>query len=165
MASSPYSNLSVIIVDDVLAMRAILRALLRNLGIQNVVEASDGVEALEILRPLHKSLIITDLCMTPMDGIELTRQLRKPKSLNAFVPILMISGHNEKARIREAAEAGVTAFLLKPVIPKAFVEKVKSLVELPLPMVRSGAYYGPDRRRRTVWVRNDRRSTDTSLLE
>jgi two-component system chemotaxis response regulator CheY len=164
MASQTYSNLSVIIVDDVLAMRAILRALLRNLGIQNVVEASDGAEALEVLRTKVKNLVITDFSMAPMNGIELTRELRKPKSLNAFVPVLMVSGHNERSKISEAAEAGVSAFLLKPVTPKALADKLHILMAHQIQPVRSTTYCGPDRRRRSVWVRIDRRSADTSLL-
>jgi two-component system chemotaxis response regulator CheY len=164
MTSPSYSHLSVIVVDDVRAMRAILIALLRNLGVQNVEEAGDGVEALEILqtRPMH--LVITDLTMAPMNGIELTRQLRRPKCLNAFVPVLMVSAHNERTRIREAAEAGVSAFLLKPVTPKALADKLHILMAQQMPAVRSKTYFGPDRRRRAVSVRKDRRSARTSWI-
>src|ERR1700753_4306163 len=114
-----YSQHSVLVVEDLLSMRTILRSLLRDLGIQKVAEARDGTEALEALQTVSRSLVITDLCMAPMDGIEFIRRLRRPNSLNAFVPVLMISGHNEKNRIREAAAAGVSAFLLKPIIPTA----------------------------------------------
>jgi CheY-like chemotaxis protein len=158
MADPSYSHLSVIIVDDVRAMRTILRSMLRNLGIQNVAEAGDGAEALKVLHGQRKDLIITDLSMAPMNGIEFARCLRQPKSLNAFVPVLMVSAHNERSMIREAIDAGVSAFLLKPVTPVALAEKLKMLIERPAPLVQATDYHGPDRRRRTTWVRKDRRS-------
>ena len=139
-------------------MRAILKSMLRNLGIQNVTEAGDGAEALELMRGQRKDLIITDLSMAPMNGIEFMRRLRQPGSLNAFVPVLMISAHSEKARIQEAIDAGVSTFLLKPVTPIALAEKLKVLLERPAVSVKANSYHGPDRRRRTVWVRKERRS-------
>jgi two-component system chemotaxis response regulator CheY len=158
MADRSYSHLSVIIVDDVRAMRTILRSMLRDLGIQNVAEAGDGAEALEILRGQRKDLIITDLTMAPINGIEFARRLRQPKNLNAFVPILMVSAHNEKTMIRDAIDAGISAFLLKPITPVALAEKLKMLIERPAPLVQAASYHGPDRRRRAVWIRTDRRS-------
>ena len=164
MAELSYSDLSVIVVDDVRATRSILKTLLRNLGIQNVVEAGDGAEALEILQGRRKDLVITDLSMAPMNGIELTRQLRQPNNPNAFVPVLMISAHNERTRIKEAVAVGVSAFLLKPVTPITLMKKLRALIELPLPVVRAGSYHGPDRRRRAAWVGKDRRSTPSDFM-
>lgn len=158
MLTPSYSNLSVIVVDDVRAMRALLKGLLRNIGIQNIAEASDGSEALKILSSQRKDLVVTDFSMAPMNGTELTRHLRQPFAMNAFTPVLMISGYNESTRIREAVGAGVSAFLLKPVMPNALAEKVALLLGRPTAKVQSPSYHGPDRRRQNIWVRHDRRS-------
>ena len=67
MSKPVISGLSVILVDDVRAMRTLLKALLRSFGIQDVLEASDGAAALDILCNKRTDLVITDLSMSP-DG-------------------------------------------------------------------------------------------------
>lgn len=159
-----YSRLAVLVVDDIRSVRLILRALLRGIGVQKIEEASDGAEALQMLANNHYDLVITDLSMKPMDGIELTRQLRKQESgPKAFLPILMISGYSEKSKIQQAAEAGVSAFLLKPITPSAVAAKIDTVIRQSLPAIRSQKYFGPDRRRRMAWVRSCRRSKATYL--
>ena len=89
-----------------------------------------------------------------MDGIELTRQLRRPSSgPNALVPVIVVSAHNDKIRVKEALEAGVTDFLLKPVSCKALGQRLTALIERPKPIIKLASYYGPDRRRRKNWDR------------
>lgn len=163
MGNLAYSDLSVVIVDDLRSMRLILKSVLRSVGIEQVAEASDGEEALQLLKNQSHDLVITDLSMKPMNGIELTRRLRKRESgTNAFVPILMISGHGEKANIQQAMEAGVSAFLLKPITPSSVTAKLNTLLAQPASSIRSQNYYGPDRRRRSMWVRKCRRSTESA---
>ena len=78
----------------------------------------DGQEALAVLGQRHIDVIITDLCMEPMDGVEFTRRLRTPRNgLNPYVPMLMVSAHADIAQVKEAVAAGVTEFLAKPIIP------------------------------------------------
>ena len=121
MPGSEISHLTVLVVEDVRATRVIVRAILRSFGIADVVEASDGQEALTVLGQRHIDVIITDLCMEPMDGVEFTRRLRTPRNgLNPYVPILMVSAHVDLAHVKEALAAGVTEFLSKPIIPANF---------------------------------------------
>ncbi len=116
MSKAAISKLSVLIIEDVRAMRTILKALLRQYGIQDFLEASDGAEALKILRSRRRDLVITDLAMSPMDGLEFTRRLRRQSSgPNALVPVIVVSAHSEENWVQDALEAGVTDFLLKPV--------------------------------------------------
>lgn len=163
MSNAKLSALSVLLVDDIRAMRTILRTTLREFGIQQIVEATDGKAAIEILRKQSVDIIISDICMEPMDGIEFTRHLRRTDNgLNPYVPVLMVSGHSEVSRVKEALAAGVTAFLRKPVTPAALLKKLLEIVEAPAPLVQTKVYCGPDRRRSSIKTRKRRRASDTS---
>ncbi len=88
-----------------------LADMVRALGVDHVLTASDGREALDTLMSEPVDLVITDLKMPVMDGLELTRRLRSQPS-KARIPILMVSG--EGADEAQALEAGVSRFLPKP---------------------------------------------------
>ena len=80
MAASEIAHLSVLLVEDVRATRVIVRTILRSFGIYDVVEAADGQEALTVLGQRHIDVVITDLAMGPMDGVEFIRRLRTPRN-------------------------------------------------------------------------------------
>ena len=145
-----FRNLRILIADDNVHMRRILRALLLSIGGRNVVEAEDGATALDIFRSQAPDLIITDLDMPILDGLELTRLIRVPDSqMNPFVPIIMISDLTEVHRVIEAREAGVNEFIKKPLSASMLYERIYlSLVE-PRPFVRTESYFGPCRHRKT----------------
>jgi CheY-like chemotaxis protein len=167
MSHAKLSGLTILVVEDVRAMRAILRTTLRNLGIEEIFEASDGQAALNILRAQRVDIVITDVCMAPMDGIEFTRRLRQPKNgLNPHVPVLMVSGHTEVSRVKDALAAGVTAFLAKPLTPASLQKKLIAIVESPPQPVQTSSYCGPDRRRAAISTRKRRRACDliTTLI-
>jgi two-component system chemotaxis response regulator CheY len=157
------AGLSVLIVDDIKAMRAIIRVTLRNFGIEHVFEAADGQAALVMLSERQVDVVISDICMAPMNGIEFTRRLRQPNNgFNPFVPVLMVSGHTEVSFVKDALAAGVTAFLAKPVTPANLRKKLIALIESPPPLVQTPSYCGPDRRRHSVTTRKHRRASDSS---
>jgi DNA-binding response OmpR family regulator len=124
-----------------------LRRLLAARGIREAEDAVDGNMALEMLAAQSFDLVLLDLEMQPMNGIEFTRQLRRGKA-NSGVPIIMITGHADLANVREARDAGVTEFLVKPVTPKNLIDRVCEVCERPRPFVMSDAYVGPERRRK-----------------
>ena len=118
MPNSEIAHLSILLVEDVRATRMIVRAILHSFGIYDIVEAADGEEALAMLSQRHIDVVITDLVMQPMDGVQFTRRLRTPRNgLNNYVPILMVSGHTDIANVKDAIAAGVTEFLVKPIVP------------------------------------------------
>lgn len=158
MPASEIAHLTVLVVEDVRATRVIVRAILRSFGIADVVEASDGQEALAVLGRRHVDVVITDLCMEPMDGVEFIRRLRTPRNgLNPYVPILMVSGHAGIAHVKEAMAAGVTEFLTKPIIPANLESRLLSIVRTPKKRISSKTYCGPDRRRANGRTGNPRR--------
>jgi two-component system, chemotaxis family, chemotaxis protein CheY len=148
MPASEIAHLNVLVVEDVRATRVIVRAILRSFGIHEVVEAADGQEALMVLGQRHIDVVITDLCMEPMDGVEFTRRLRAPRNgLNPYVPVLMVSAHTDIAHVKDAIAAGVTEFLAKPIIPASLESRLLAIVRAPKKRISSKNYCGPDRRR------------------
>ena len=162
MSGPGFENLKALIVEDNAHMRSLLRALLNSIGIKEISECSNGQIAIELLRERKSDLVLTDLAMKPMDGLELTRYLRtNDHSPNPFVPIIMISGHTEKYRVEAARDAGVTEFLAKPITVNNLIARLAEIVERPRPFVKCENYFGPDRRRRKTkdftgpWRRHD----------
>ena len=142
-------NLRILLVDDNQHMRAIVSAVLAGVGVRHLREARDGAEALASLRDWPADVAIVDFQMFPIDGVEFTRMVRNaPDSRNPYLPIVMMTGHSEMARVVEARDAGVTEFVVKPVTAKSILERLQAVIYRPRPFVRSATYFGPDRRRR-----------------
>ena len=142
-------SLKALVVEDNTHMRSLLRALLNAIGVKDISEAIHGQAAMEALRERKFDLVLTDLAMAPMDGLELTRHLRNDeKSPNPFVPIIMITGHTERYRVEAARDAGVTEFLAKPITAHNLFARITEILERPRAFVRCDGYFGPDRRRR-----------------
>jgi CheY-like chemotaxis protein len=162
MSGAAFDHLKILIVEDNQHMRTLLRALLNSVGIREIVEANSGASALSVLRERKCDLILTDLAMKPMDGLELSRQVRSGDSIsNPFMPIIMITGHTEKHRVEAARDAGVTEFLAKPITAHSLFSRIAEIVERPRAFVRCDSYFGPDRRRKAIesyagpWRRHD----------
>ena len=144
-----FEHLKILIVEDNHHMRALLRGLLASVGVREISEANSGVTALEALREKKCDLILSDLAMKPMDGLEFSRNVRTAAgSPNPFVPIIMITGHTERHHVEEARDAGNTEFLAKPITAHSLFSRIAEIVERPRAFVRTGAYFGPDRRRK-----------------
>jgi len=144
-----FDLLKVLLVDDNHHMRVLLTEILRAIGVRHVFEATDGAEALQLMRSHPIDIIMSDLAMQPLDGIDFVRLLRNsPDSPNPMAPVIMITGHSTMKRVNEARDVGVTEFLSKPVTARGVLERINRVVENPRPFVRTGDYFGPDRRRR-----------------
>jgi two-component system chemotaxis response regulator CheY len=144
-----FDLLKILLVDDNHHMRILLTEILRAIGVKDVYEAGDGAEAMQQLRLHPVDIVMTDLAMEPLDGIDFVRLLRNsPDSPNTMCPVIMITGHSTMKRIVEARDAGVNEFLAKPITARAIIERLNRIVEHPRPFVKTEDYFGPDRRRR-----------------
>lgn len=144
-----YDLLNLLLVDDNPHMRAVLMEILRALGVRNIWMANDGAEALQLIRHHTVDIVLTDLQMQPLDGIDFVRLLRNsPDSPNPMLPVIMITGHSTMRRVAEARDVGVTEFLSKPVTARGLLQRIGLVVEHPRGFVRTDGYFGPDRRRR-----------------
>ncbi|GHU01034.1 response regulator [Alphaproteobacteria bacterium] len=161
MAGYNLERLNFLVVDDNKHMRALVKTILYTLGSKNVHDASDGADAFKELRVFPADIIVCDLAMSPLDGIDFTRMVRTGKdSPNPFVPIIMLTGHTEAHRVIEARDVGINEFLAKPISAKGLFSRIKSIIEKPRPFISAKNYFGPDRRRHQIPHKgNDRRKT------
>ena len=158
-----YDLLKILLVDDNHYMRVLLAEILRAIGVNHIYEANDGAEGLQMMRDHSVDLVMTDLSMQPLDGIDFVRLLRNsPDSPNQMAPVIMITGHSTFARVNEARDAGVSEFLAKPLTARGVIQRLHQAVENPRSFVRTDDYFGPDRRRRNDPAYNGprRRSDD-----
>jgi CheY-like chemotaxis protein len=122
-------GLSVLIVDDNQNMRRLLHTLLRAARITAINEAGSGKEALAILANSRTDIIITDLAMKPLNGIEFVRLLRADQANPARgVPVIMLTGYSEEAMVVKARSVGVNDFVAKPVSAKVLKERIERIV-------------------------------------
>lgn len=106
-------NMPILIVDDYKTMLRIVRNLLKQIGFENVDEATDGSAALAKLQEKDYELIISDWNMEPMTGLELLREVRSDERLKA-TPFIMITAESKTENVVEAKKAGVNNYIVKP---------------------------------------------------
>jgi len=146
MPSVDVSQLNILIVEDNVHFRTLIRSILIALGMANLSEAEDGVEALEILSDQAPDLVILDWKMEGMDGVECVRQIRTLDGANRFVPIIMVTGYTETSLMNQARDAGVNGFLGKPISPQSLLGRITSVMENPPAYYEAEDFFGPDRR-------------------
>ncbi len=152
MASSRHqdlSSLTVLLVDDNMEMRKLLRVLLNTLKVGPIIEAGAATDALRVLHEMPIDLVITDLHMDPLSGLDLVRMVRKGDySANPRVPIIMLTGHTDIHLVEEARDVGIDEFVAKPVSTQALYDRIIEISDHLRPFINSPNYVGPDRRRR-----------------
>lgn len=116
-------NIRILVVDDFPTMRRIVKNLLGDLGFSNIVEADDGETALPILKGGGIEFVVTDWNMPGMTGIDLLKAIRADASL-AALPVLMVTAEADKSQIVEAAQAGVSGYIIKPFTAETLKEKL-----------------------------------------
>jgi two-component system chemotaxis response regulator CheY len=106
-------NMPILIVDDYKTMLRIIRNLLKQLGFDNVDEATDGSMALQKLRDKSYALVISDWNMEPMTGLQLLREVRADVKLKEL-PFIMVTAESKTENVMMAREAGVSNYIVKP---------------------------------------------------
>lgn len=153
MAGYNLEDLEALVVDDNRHMRTLIRDLLLAIGAGKVTEANDGMSGFQKLRDTEPDVVITDLMMQPIDGLQFVRMVRNERrSPQPYVPIIMVTGFADKQRVQEARDAGVTEFLAKPVTSEALYARIETIIERPRPFIKTGDFFGPDRRRHKIKV-------------
>lgn len=122
--------LNVLIVDDSATVRAVIGKTLRlaELPIQELHEASNGVEALAQLKAHWVDLVFTDLNMPEMDGVALVGKMSEDDLLKT-VPVIVVSTEGSATRIEELKRKGIRAFVRKPFTPETIREAVENVLE------------------------------------
>jgi two-component system chemotaxis response regulator CheY len=123
------SEVRALIVDDSSVMRKIVERSLRQAGLEPLVvhEAASGVEGLDVLRTIAVDLILSDINMPMMDGLEFVRQIRA-QNLARGVPVVMITTESSEEHVRQAIQAGARGYIRKPFTAEQVKERVLPLL-------------------------------------
>ncbi len=120
-------NMPILIVDDYKTMLRIIRNLLKQLGFDNVDEATDGSAALQRLRDKPYSLVISDWNMEPMSGLQLLKEVRADSRLKEL-PFIMITAESKSENVVAAKQAGVTNYIVKPFNAATLKTKLSAVI-------------------------------------
>ena len=123
------SEIRALIVDDSSVMRKIVERALRQAGLDPLVvhEAGSGTEGLELLRARQVDLILSDINMPSMDGLEFLRQIRA-QNLAPGIPVVMITTESSEEHVKQAILAGAQGYIRKPFTAEQVKERVLPLV-------------------------------------
>ena len=117
---------SILAVDDSISMRQLVSTTLADAGFE-VVEAVDGEDALAKAKASPTDLVLTDVNMPKMDGIELVRNLRQLPTYK-FTPILLLTTESAADKKAEGKAAGATGWLVKPFDPQQLVDTINRVI-------------------------------------
>lgn len=125
MALDP--SMPILVVDDYQTMVRIIRNLLKQLGFENVDDASNGQAAIAKMRDKQYGLIISDWNMEPMTGFELLQRVREEDALSA-TPFIMVTAESKTENVIAAKKAGVNNYIVKPFNAQTLRSKIESVV-------------------------------------
>ncbi len=125
--SSVDMKMPILIVDDYKTMLRIIRNLLKQLGFDNVDEATDGSAALQKLRSKEYKLVISDWNMEPMSGMQLLTEVRADAKLKDL-PFIMITAESKTENVVAAKQAGVSNYIVKPFNAATLKTKLTSVL-------------------------------------
>ena len=120
-------GMKILVVDDFPTQRKLMKRTLLDLGFENVIEAVDGVDALEKLHTGDVEFIICDWHMPKMMGIDLLRTIRADGKFSRM-PFLMVTAEVKRENIIEAAKAGVSNYIAKPFTVESLQEKMRDIL-------------------------------------
>ncbi len=121
-------NMNVLIVDDYTTMLRIIKNLLKQLGFNNIDEATDGAMALEKVKSKEYGLIISDWNMEPMSGYEFLKQVRGSDAPYRTVPFIMVTAESKTENVVAAKQAGVNNYIVKPFNAETLKTKISTVL-------------------------------------
>jgi two-component system chemotaxis response regulator CheY len=113
----------VLVVDDFATMRKIVKNVLKQISIENVVEAENGKAALNVLKTEDVDLIISDWMMPEMTGIEFLKVCKEDDEKKK-IPFIMVTAEGQKDSVMEAIKSGVDNYIVKPFTPEKLKEAI-----------------------------------------
>ena len=125
-------SMPILVVDDYATMIRIIRNLLKQIGFENVDDASDGSSALAKMQIKRYSLVISDWNMEPMTGYELLKQVRSDPSL-ASTPFIMVTAESKTENVIAAKQAGVNNYIVKPFNADTLKSKIEAVFGVTTP--------------------------------
>jgi two-component system chemotaxis response regulator CheY len=110
---------NVLIVDDSSSMRSVIKKTIKVSGfdVGKFLEAADGKEAMQVLTDEWVDILLTDINMPNMNGLELIGEMKKDEVLRS-IPVVMVTTEGSKRRVQEAMEVGARGYIMKPFLPE-----------------------------------------------
>lgn len=141
------SGKSFLIVDDDHYLRILIASILHGFGNPRITESVDAIDGFDFLTENRVELVIASLDMNLVNGIELTRMIRRlPDIANASAPILLLADSDRRDCVKAVLDAGADDVMFKPVAARRLLERIVNLITRRRNFVRTAAYAGPDRR-------------------
>ncbi len=176
MSDLNWDRLTVLLVEDNQFVAGLLRSTLHAIGFRNMIIESDGSGAIKRLQQAQSDpvgagfsnidLIISDFLMPTVDGALFLRWIRTSSdTFDRFVPFIMLSGAADRDVVQQCRQAGVTEFLAKPFSVSSVAERILHVINHPRAYILAPEYFGPDRRRKVLGVKEERRSYEKSDIE
>jgi two-component system chemotaxis response regulator CheY len=119
-------NMRILVVDDFNTMRRIVKNILKQLGFENVGEAENGREALEVLKKEKFDFVITDWNMPVMTGLDLLKAIKADAALKDL-PVMMVTAEAQQQNIVEAVKTGASNYIVKPFTAEVLEEKISKI--------------------------------------
>lgn len=123
-------GIHVLIADDSMLIRQVVKKVLKQVGIptDSVMEANDGQEALELIKTQPVDLVLSDINMPNMDGLQMLMHIRQMEASNLQnLPVIMVSTEGSEETMAEAMELGANGYVLKPFTPEALAGQLRPL--------------------------------------
>ena len=121
------SSLRILVVDDQLSMRSLVRNGLQQLGFVDIVEAGDGEEGLRVAISRSPHLVLTDFNMPKLDGLGLLRAIRAPPPTKSMA-VIMLTGRADKELVQRAVQFGINNYLVKPFTVATLKQKIEAVL-------------------------------------
>ncbi len=142
------SRVRFLIIDDNTHAVNLVKAMLRGFGADQLYDAQTIDAAQRRMKITPCDVVILDYMLGAEEGVTFARWLRNdPDSPAPYTPIILLTGHADRAKIIAARDAGVNEFCVKPVTPADLMKRIAWVIDRARPFVRSQTYFGPDRRR------------------
>ncbi|MFH2059968.1 MAG: response regulator [Pseudomonadota bacterium] len=122
------SSFVILIVDDSNSLRDLIRKTLESAGFDNLLEAVDGKDALDVLMEHKVDLIISDINMPKVNGIELLKAILNHSALKR-IPFIVLTSKTEDETFKKVMEIGAADFIKKPFTKEDLVMKIKSIIQ------------------------------------
>ncbi len=154
----------VLTVDDNSSAQDLLNSVLTGFGIAEQVRAGSANEAMDLVKSRTFDLILAEASMQRMDGFDFVHWLRRSAlKPNAYVPVILLTGHTARAKVEKARDCGANYIVTKPLTPMVLMERIVFVSKDQRPFVECDSYVGPDRRFKNEGPpvgTNGRRKTD-----
>jgi len=146
-----FEKSSALIIENSAMMRSILREMLREFGVSEIVVVHNGEEGIDAIKERAFDFIILDFFLGKLDGGDFTRLLRRnTRNPNRKTPILLITALPGHEKVVKSRDCGINELLAKPISAKALYLRLHSMLTKPRPFIDTDGYMGPCRRRRQL---------------